>query len=277
MPTIYHGTPITPNAAFSAVMPGRSACISYYRPDQLERAVATCPSIMLDNGAFSYWMKAVRSGIDPADAPNRDWRSFYDWLDAILFEPGRWAVIPDRPGAPSQMSDGLLNEWPHGRSKGAPVWHTDGSLSRLGRLCERYDRVCIGWIGHPKREPVGCIAYHDRMDEVATFLGNRWPPIHMMRGVAVAWDYPFLSADSTSLAQNGHCHDWIDSQSCMITGAHDAWRGRHEYANRLERIGYDAEPIREPLPRYHRYHAWARGAPGAGFTDESHSDGLGLW
>lgn len=191
-PVIYHGTPMTPADAFAAVMPGRAACISYYRPDDVERAESCAPQLMYDNGAFSFWMEAVRGGIDPADLPDRDWTPYYDWLADRLFQPGRWAVIPDRPGAPSQMSDALLNDWPHGRSKGAPVWHMNGPIERLARLCDRYDRVCLGWVGETRAEnKVGCDAYHRRMDEVATFFGNRWPVTHMLRGVAVARDYPF--------------------------------------------------------------------------------------
>jgi hypothetical protein len=147
---------------------------------------------------------------------------FYQWLEPRLFHPGRWAVIPDMPGAPSQMNDGLLNDWPFGQ-KGAPLWHMDGPLDRLLRLCERYDRVCLGWTGPKVDSP----DYHRRMDEVAKALGNRWPVLHMMRGTAVAFDYPFTSADSTSLAQNGWKYD-----AGFDFG--DAWRGRKTYANRLE-------------------------------------------
>jgi hypothetical protein len=191
-PTIYHGTPMTPRAALEAVLRGRGACVSFYRPDDVVAVEAVCPFIMYDHGGFSFWMQAMRAG-NEWDEASRDawWLAYYDWLAERLFLPGRWAVVPDSPGAPSQLNDALLNDWPFGRSKGAPLWHMDGPLERLGRLCDRYDRVCLGWIGHPKKEPVGCDAYRRRMDEVSAFLGNYWPPLHMMRGVAVARDYPF--------------------------------------------------------------------------------------
>lgn len=164
------------------------------------------------------------------DQESRDawWRAYYDWLEPVLFEPGRWAIMPDSPAAPSQLNDGLLNDWPFG-GRGAPVWHMDGPIERLARMCERFPRVCLGWIGDPKREPVGCDAYRRKMDEVAALMGNRWHPLHMLRGTAVAFDYPFLSADSTSLAQNG----WrYDSPMDGLLG--DPWRGRKAYADRLE-------------------------------------------
>lgn len=151
------------------------------------------------------------------------WQAYYEWLEPILFMPGRWAIMPDSPAAPSQLNDGLLNDWPFG-DRGAPVWHMDGPIERLARLCERYPRVCLGWIGDPKKEPVGCEAYFRKMEEVARLMGNTWHPLHMLRGTLVAWQFPFISVDSTSLAQNGHRYDEDG----------DNYAGRSRYADRLE-------------------------------------------
>ncbi len=230
MATVYHGTPLTPAPALAAAA-GRSFCVSYFRPDSVEAVEAMAPHIMYDNGAFSFWMQAMRAGADPIDAGRSDWAPYYDWLANRLYETGRWAVIPDRPAAPSQLNDGLLNDWPYGRSRGAPVWHMDGPLDRLARLCERYDRVCLGWIGDPKREPVGCDAYRRRMDEVAALMRNCWHPLHMLRGVAVGGDYPFVSCDSTSLAQNHHRY-----RLRLFAGTPDEWSGVSAYADKLERM-----------------------------------------
>jgi len=188
-PVIHHGTPMTPRSALEA-MAGRAFCVSFYRPDDVETVEKISPKIMYDNGAFSFWKQAMRAGAE-WDEAERDWRPYYDWLDVRLWEDGRWAVIPDRPGAPSQLNDALLKEWPFGTERGVPLWHMDGPISRLGKLCDRFDRVALGWIGDPKKEPVGCDAYRRRMDEVSGLLGSSWHPIHMMRGVAVARDYPF--------------------------------------------------------------------------------------
>jgi len=234
MALVYHGTPMTPRAALLAVCAGRANCVSFYRPDSVGDVEAISPFIMYDNGAFSFWKQAMKAGQEWDDS-ERDWSPYYLWLEDRLFHPGRWAVIPDRPGAPSQLNDALLNEWPFGNDRGAPLWHMDGPLDRLARLSDRYARVCLGWVGHPKLEPVGCDKYRRRMDEVAQLLGNRWPPLHMMRGVAVAGEYPFLSADSTSLAQNGHRYDWRDRCPDLFD-ARPNWTGRREYADRLERI-----------------------------------------
>lgn len=198
------------------------------------------PFVMFDNGAFSFWKQAQRAGTEWAN--HRDWTPYFEWLEPRLFHPGRWAVIPDMPGAPSQLNDALLNDWPFGQ-KGAPLWHMDGPIERLLRLCERYDRVCLGWTGAGKG--IDCPEYRERMEEVDRALGNRWPVLHMMRGIAVAFDYPFASADATSLAQNGWRYD-----TAFDFG--DRWAGRRAYADRLEgldrRRGIDLRGA--PQPRW---------------------------
>jgi hypothetical protein len=185
-------------------------------------------------------MTAMRAGKE-WDQESRDawWLAYYRWLEPRLFVSDRWAITPDSPGAPSQVNDGLLNDWPFGRERGSPVWHMDGRIERLAWLCERYARVCLGWIGDPKKEPVGCDAYRRKMEEVAALMGNTWHPLHMLRGTLVAFDYPFVSADSTSLAQNGHRYD---SPMDEILG--DPWRGRRAYADKLEGKQHDRQPFR---------------------------------
>lgn len=237
--TIYHGTPVTPRAALQALA-GRAFCVSYFRADSVADVEALGPFIMYDNGAYSFWKQTRREGREWTEA-ERDWRPYYGWLEERLWAPGRWAVIPDRIAAPSQLNDALLAEWPHGTSRGAPVWHMDGPLPRLARLCELYDRVCLGWVGEfdpaigdirPEQRDVGCPAWRRRMDEVAKLFGNDWPCVHMLRGTAVAGEYPFSSADSSSLAQNG----WrYDRPMDALFGAQ--WAGRLAYADRLERYG----------------------------------------
>lgn len=210
-------------------------------------------------------MAAMRAGKEWDEAERGEWwQAYYQWLEPIIWQPGRWAIMPDSPAAPSQLNDGLLNDWPFGH-RGAPVWHMDGSIDRLARLCERYPRVCVGWIGDPKKEPVGCPAYRAKMDEVADLMGNRWHPLHMLRGTAVAFDYPFISADSTSLAQNGWRYD-----ASFDFG--DKWAGRRAYAERLERpngrrsraVRRAPRPIREPARAFVGGHGLVDGKTGRG-------------
>jgi len=236
---IYHGTPITPGEVLTE-LDRRAFCISYHAPWQTSAVEACAAFTMYDCGAYSFWKKARRAGREWEES-DRDWTSYYEWLDARLWHPGRWAIIPDRIAAPSQLNDALLLEWPHGRCRGAPVWHMDGPIERLGRLCDRYDRVCLGWVGEfdpvigdirLDQRKVGCDAWRARMDEVASLFGNEWPTVHMLRGTAVAADYPFDSADSTSLAQNGWRHD---RPFDAYFGT--PWAGRVAYADKLERYG----------------------------------------
>ncbi|RYG85070.1 MAG: hypothetical protein EON59_13000, partial [Alphaproteobacteria bacterium] len=179
------------------------------------------------------------------------WNSYYDWLEPNLFHPGRWAIMPDSPAAPSQLNDGLMNDWPFGE-RGAPVWHMDGPIERLARLCEKYPRVCVGWIGDPTLQPVGCPAYHRKMAEVAALMGNTWHPLHMLRGILVAREYPFVSVDATSLAQNGHRYDRDDDSI--------KWSGRNAYADRLER-GHFSNGILRKMRRDRAAAPWAPDAP----------------
>ena len=200
--------------------------------------------LCFDNGAFSFWKAAQRNGQE-WDETQRDWSPYFKWLEERLFHPGRWAVIPDIPGAPSQLNDALLNDWPFGQ-KGAPLWHMDGPIERLLRLCDRYDRVCLGWTGAGKH--LDNPDYHRRMEEVALALGNQWPALHMMRGTQVAFDYPFISADSTSLAQNGWRYD-------LSIDFGDKWAGRRAYADKLEGIDRRFGDSERSAPKSRRRYA----------------------
>ena len=66
---------------------------------------------------------------------------------------------------------------------------------------------------------------------------------------AVARDYPFDSADSTSLAQNG----WrYDSPMDELLG--DNWRGRRAYADRLEGKHGEVSPARHVRTKAKAHH-----------------------
>jgi hypothetical protein len=196
-------------------MAGRAFCVSFYRPDDMATVDQLAHSVMLDNGAFSFWMAARKAGGEACEKP-RDWQAFYAWAERWL-KPNRWAVVPDAIAMPSQINDALLNEWPLGKAQAAPVWHMDEPISRLGRLCERgWNRVALGWVAETKADnQVGSDAYRRRMDDVTKFLGNDWPALHMMRGTAVARDYPFRvgrqhkpRSKRVEIRQPDRCHAW---------------------------------------------------------------------
>ena len=190
----YHGTPITPQAAFRRLA-GRSFCVSHANPQNVGIAHEIGQSVMLDNGAFTHW-KAGR--------PCSDWSAYYLWVEKWLRYRTTWSVIPDVIGGCEEENDALIEEWPHG-SRGAPVWHLHESMERLGRLVREWPIVCLGSSG--KYADPGTDLWHDRMVEAMDIAcdGDGAPRawLHMMRGLKFAGGiYPFASADSTNIARN---------------------------------------------------------------------------
>jgi hypothetical protein len=80
----YHGTPITPRR-YLLDLAGCCFCVSYAAPNDIEACHEIGQSVMLDNGAFSFW----RSNRLP------DWLGYYQWCDRWLERWTTWAVIPD--------------------------------------------------------------------------------------------------------------------------------------------------------------------------------------
>lgn len=243
MTDIYHVTPITPVPRLLALGP-RCYCVSHYEPKQMKYMPQVGARVMIDNGAFSFFTetmriraKLAREGLTDREMKRlqwlelpRDWTRFYAFVEQHIFEPGRWAVIPDVIAEGSQAQDALLREWRFGH-RGAPVWHTGEPIDRLLRLADTWPRVCIGstdehWI-------VGSDIWVERMDEAWTALlkRHRDPVIHMLRGVDVAHLYPFSSADSSSLGQNGHRY-----RSPLFPDDAQTFAGSVAYAQRLERV-----------------------------------------
>jgi hypothetical protein len=190
--TRYHGTPMTPRAALRA-MAGRSFCVSFARQDDIATVDEIADSIMLDNGAFSFWMKARKAGNEACEA-ERDWAPYYAWADRWLSGANRWAVIPDAIAMPSQINDALLNRWPLGKAQAAPVYHMDEPISRLARLLEQgWNRVALGWVAQSQTDnKVGSNAYMRRIDQIDREIpAMPWEETHMLRGLAVMGVRPF--------------------------------------------------------------------------------------
>jgi hypothetical protein len=190
----YHGTPITPRATLYELA-GRSFCVSYAEPRDVEVCHQIGQSVMLDNGAFTFW----RGGAEP------DWNGYMDWAEPWLDFPTTWAVIPDVIDGDEDANDALLVQWFQRRMpKGAPVWHLHESLERLRRLAHGYERICFGSSG-AYSEP-GTTAWRRRVSDAFDVIANergRVPWVHMLRGLAQAGGpYPFASADSANAARN---------------------------------------------------------------------------
>ncbi len=195
----YHGTPITPRETLYTVA-GRHFCISFAEPRDVEVCHQIGQSVMLDNGAFTFW----RGGATP------DWDAFMDWAEEWLDYPTTWAVIPDVIDGDVEANDRLLVSWFKRRlPKGAPVWHLHEPLERLRRLAAGYERVCFGSSGAFAQ--LGTDQWHRRISEAFDKIADergRVPWVHMLRGMNQAGGpYPFGSVDSANAARN-HAGSW---------------------------------------------------------------------
>lgn len=190
----YHGTPISPRSVLHTLA-GRFFCVSYAAPADVAVCHQIGQGVMLDNGAFSAWRVGKAT----------DWPGYYGWCERWLDYRTTWAVIPDVIGGDEAGNDALIAEWPHG-ARGAPVWHLNGSISRLLRLAEKWPRICVGSAGEFR--VVGSERWHARMTKAMNALcGNGPAPVclHMLRGMSLAGSvYPFASLDSTDVARNHH-------------------------------------------------------------------------
>lgn len=190
----YHGTPITPRSVLLELA-GRHFCVSYASPRDAETCHLIGQSVMLDNGAFSFWRGRK--------IPN--WEEYMDWAEGWLDYPTTWAVIPDVIDGTEAENDALLVSWWTRRlPKGAPVWHLHESLERLRRLAHAYERVCFGSSG--SFATVGTDWWHRRVSAAFDVIADehgRVPWVHMLRGMKLSGShYPFASVDSTDVAKN---------------------------------------------------------------------------
>lgn len=197
----YHGTPLTPISALYT-MAGRNFCVSFASPQDVARCHEIGQSVMLDNGAFTFWRKGMAPG---------DWTPYETWAARWLEYPTTWAVIPDVIDGDEDANDALVAAWSLPANRSAPVWHMHESLDRLRRLAADWERVCIGSSG--RFATPGSTAWSHRMDDAwNALLPNGGAPtcsVHMLRAMKQACEgpWPFASADSTNTAQNHHRHD----------------------------------------------------------------------
>lgn len=218
----YHGTPVTPRSVLYELA-GRNFCVSFSDP----RDVAIChqigQSVMLDNGAFSFWKRGLAT----------DWVGYMAWVEPWLDCHTTWAVIPDVIDGSEAENDRLICEWyavMGSFRQAAPVWHLHESLERLERLVGGFERVCFGSSGVFSK--VNSPAWKNRVNEAFNRIcrGGRTPAwIHMLRGMSLSGSqYPFASVDSTDIARNHEqtvglalkmATKW-DAQQCAIRWEH---------------------------------------------------------
>jgi hypothetical protein len=165
----------------------------------MEIAAEICPSVVLDNGAFSAWMQKLAY----------DFVGFREWVLKWIKHPAvHWFVIPDVIDGTEAENDALLDEYSglEFRGKGVPVWHLHESLDRLRRLVARYSRICLGSSGQYAQ--IGTAAWWSRMAEAMEILcdadGCPLVEIHGLRmlDTVLFAHVPFFSADSCNVARN---------------------------------------------------------------------------
>lgn len=170
--------------------------VSWKRPDQVKRIHEIGQTVLLDNGAYSFWKQKTIS------APPI-WSAYYRWCDEWLEFPTTWAIIPDVINGGIIANDAMIKKWPF-RFRGTPVWHLDEPVSRLVELTLEWPRVCFGSSGSFAR--IGTDAWCDRIDQAFWELDKRhkrMPWIHMLRGMAqVGKRWPFASVDSCDVGRN---------------------------------------------------------------------------
>jgi hypothetical protein len=191
----YHGTPITPRPVLNSLA-GRHFCVSFAAPGDAAVCHEIGQSVMLDNGAFSFWRDPKRA-VPP-------WEDYYAWCESWLDHWTTWAVIPDVIDGDELANDALIQSWPFG-TRGAPVWHLHESLDRLARLCFEWPLVCLGSSG--TYSVPGAPAWYRRMGEAMQVAcderGRPRTRLHMLRGLTFAGgSFPLYSADSTNVARN---------------------------------------------------------------------------
>lgn len=220
----YHGTPITP-ASVLEDLAGRHFCVSFASPRQVSTCHRIGQSVMLDNGAFTFWTKKKEP----------DWAAYMDWAEEWLTYPTTWAVIPDVINGDERDNDDLLRIWEE-RSlpKGFPVWHLHESLERLRELVERYSRVCFGSSG--QYAEVNTPEWHLRASEAFDAIADdkgRVPWVHMLRGMRFSGGvYPFASVDSTDIARN---HNRPRNTATAMAARWDAMQCPPTWGHQIER------------------------------------------
>lgn len=190
----YHGLPMWPLAAMARAFPGRHACVSYARPEQIEIACEICPSVIGDSGTFSAWIKG--------DPPDFD--GFHTWLTIWLKHPAfAWYFIPDIIDGSEADNNRLIAEWDLPR--GVPVYHMHESTERLEWLVSSYERVAIGSSG--EYAEIGTRAWWNRMAELMAVAcdenGHPRTQLHGLRQLdtTVTSHVPYSSGDSSTAAQ----------------------------------------------------------------------------
>lgn len=177
------------------------ALVSYAhsRYKQIDKILPLCKSMVIDCGAFTFYQRGTKVG-------DSFWSGYYQYVLKYIGVVD-WFIIPDVIGGSEEENDKMILKVPSSlRHKGVPVWHTNESLGRLGRLCSEFERVAIGAVREHKpvaTNPKGKKVLEDAFNYIYCDKGFdvKVHGLAMLDG-RVLGRLPFDSADSAFVATN---------------------------------------------------------------------------
>jgi hypothetical protein len=195
----YHGGPIWPQSAATAVWSRRHGLTSFAHPEQVALMAELCQSFALDNGAFTFW-KAGKGAVDVA--------AYAAWVKEWDRHPGfDFCLIPDVIDGSEFDNDRMIAKWcAIGMRHGVPVWHLHEELDRLRYLVRAYPRVALGSSG--QWATPGTRGWWMRMNEAMAVAcdeqGRPKTKLHGLRMLSadILARLPLASADSCNVAMN---------------------------------------------------------------------------
>lgn len=264
----YHGSDINPREAFLQFA-GRHFCVSYAWPNRVELAHQIGQSVMLDNGAWTFFQQEKEA----------DWNGYLEWAAQWCEFPTTWAIIPDVIGGSGEENDELL-AWFLEQAQGhinpiqlTPVWHVGQAPERLVKLCASHWRVCVGsgaWTP-------GTAPWRREMDNAMDALVGAEGPVrnwlHLLRGLALCGsEYPFSSADSVSMARTHRGDNKIPTKNMDVSKRLTEIDGRQCPA-RWSSKGSQLGLLEYEIPEQEDYVAKKRSVGASLFDEAEEEDG----
>ncbi len=247
---------MTPVEAAVALWTRRHAMVSFEHPGQIALAFEVAQSVLVDNGAFSKFLK----GEGLVDLP-----AYVDWWIEWERHPGaHGAIIPDDIDGSESDNDKMIARWHQHPSRpmgGIPVWHLHEDVARLRYLvqCARsgvYQAVALGSSG--QWGTPGTIEWWNRMDDaMQVACDDQGRPLCKLHGLrmlspTVFSHLPLASADSCNVARNiGLDKKWTGAYAPMtelqralvlaerieLHASAARWSRRHGVQQSLDLIG----------------------------------------
>ncbi len=195
----YHGTPVGgTRRGVEEFLHGRAALVPYPRPEDMAIACEVCTSVVIENGAYTFWKQGG----------SMDVAGFMKFVEEWAWHPTvAWSLIPDVIEGSEADNDAMLADWPKTVFIGVPVWHYHESLDRLERLSHEWQTVALGSSG--EWPTPGTRKWWERTDAAMRVVCNKQGKprckLHGLRmlSASILKRLPLSSADSTNVVRNG--------------------------------------------------------------------------